>query len=238
MVKRHTILIVENDFVIGRDLEGILGHAGYEVGEIVGSVKAAERALEMGAFDAGLVDIGLDDGSGFQVGASLSRRLIPFVYLTGSSDSAMVRQAAVTQPMGYVLKPFTAPQVLAALLLALENRWGARGRKLESALQRIASEVVQLGLASMAASEFAVDVNPVAGLAELSAREWEVLRELLAHQRVASIARKLFISPATVRNHLKSIFAKVGVHSQQELLERIVRHPNRGLTPSDDQAVK
>jgi len=53
----------------------------------------------------------------------------------------------------------------------------------------------------------------------LSTREWEILRKLLSNQRVATISRALFISPNTVRNHLKSIFRKLEVHSQIELLE-------------------
>jgi AcrR family transcriptional regulator len=43
--------------------------------------------------------------------------------------------------------------------------------------------------------------------------------------RVATVAKALFISPHTVRNHLRSIFAKVGVHSQPELLEHFREHP-------------
>jgi DNA-binding NarL/FixJ family response regulator len=52
----------------------------------------------------------------------------------------------------------------------------------------------------------------------LSAREWEILDRLWTHQRVGTIARALFVSPHTVRNHLKSIFRKVGVNCQSELL--------------------
>lgn len=132
-----------------------------------------------------------------------------------------MKRAAATDPIGYVVKPFTDSQLLAALLVGLENPTRKNGRRVAGALQRIAAEVVELGLASMAAS--GIDAHPISGLGQLSAREWEVLRELLAHNRVPAIGQKLFISPATVRNHLKSIFAKLGVHSQQELLERMVR---------------
>lgn len=53
-----------------------------------------------------------------------------------------------------------------------------------------------------------------------SPREREVLDLLLRSQRVSVIARKINLSPHTVRNHLKSIFRKVGVHSQADLLQR------------------
>ena len=57
-------------------------------------------------------------------------------------------------------------------------------------------------------------------LAVLTPREQEVLAQLLAGRRVASMARALFVSEHTVRNHLKSIFRKLHAHSQAELIDR------------------
>lgn len=64
----------------------------------------------------------------------------------------------------------------------------------------------------------------VAALADhgLTAREIEVVDLLLLGHRVATIASMLFVSPHTVRNRLKSIFPKLGVHSQVELV-RVAR---------------
>jgi DNA-binding NarL/FixJ family response regulator len=61
----------------------------------------------------------------------------------------------------------------------------------------------------------------IPGLAALTPREDEVLLMLLSGDRVPSIARDLHISPNTVRNHLKSIFRKLNVGSQVELLDRL-----------------
>ena len=58
-------------------------------------------------------------------------------------------------------------------------------------------------------------------LRTLTTREGEVLRMLLEGWRVSSIARALFVSEHTVRNHLKAIFRKLGAHSQLELIERL-----------------
>jgi PAS domain S-box-containing protein len=60
--------------------------------------------------------------------------------------------------------------------------------------------------------------RPVAGLERLSRREIEVVRMLLLGDRVPVIARQLFISQSTVRNHLSSVFRKLRVSSQQELI--------------------
>ena len=55
----------------------------------------------------------------------------------------------------------------------------------------------------------------------LSAREREVCREVIAGRSTADIAGRLFISANTVQDHLKSIFAKVGVRSRGELVARL-----------------
>jgi len=54
----------------------------------------------------------------------------------------------------------------------------------------------------------------------LTKREEDVLWLLLDGRRVSSIARSLYLSEHTVRNHLKAIFRKLGAHSQTELLDR------------------
>jgi DNA-binding CsgD family transcriptional regulator len=49
----------------------------------------------------------------------------------------------------------------------------------------------------------------------------EILTQLLSAHRVPQIAQALHISPHTVRNHLKSIFGKVGVSSQASLIRKV-----------------
>ena len=56
------------------------------------------------------------------------------------------------------------------------------------------------------------------GLSRLTTRELEVLTRLLDGDRAPAIAAALFLSQGTVRNYLASIFSKVGVASQQQLL--------------------
>jgi DNA-binding CsgD family transcriptional regulator len=75
--------------------------------------------------------------------------------------------------------------------------------------------------------ELAVAHGVVRGIDRLTRREVEVLGLLLDGWRVASIARSLYVSEHTVRNHLKAIYRKLSAHSQQELIERL-KSPGRG----------
>jgi DNA-binding CsgD family transcriptional regulator len=66
------------------------------------------------------------------------------------------------------------------------------------------------------------------GWGMLSERERDVLSALSAHATTKAIAKSLGLSPETVKHHLKGIFAKLGVHSRAEALERLARlsgHP-------------
>jgi DNA-binding CsgD family transcriptional regulator len=67
-----------------------------------------------------------------------------------------------------------------------------------------------------------VPLGPAAELPEsLSPREREIVELLLQGLRVPSIAARLYLSHHTVRNHLRTIFAKCEVRSQRELVERL-----------------
>jgi DNA-binding CsgD family transcriptional regulator len=63
----------------------------------------------------------------------------------------------------------------------------------------------------------------------LSRREQEVVRLLLRGDRVPSIAQQLWLTQSTIRNHLYSVFGKLGVKSQQELIMslRDIPHPRQ-----------
>ena len=94
-----------------------------------------------------------------------------------------------------------------------------RVRDLEGRLRRIATEVRAAGITPLpGAPTVPTDLDV---LAELSPRQHEVLQRLVSGQRTPVIARDLFLSQNTVRNHLSAIFRRFGVHSQSQLLERL-----------------
>lgn len=70
-------------------------------------------------------------------------------------------------------------------------------------------------------SRLAERCGAVASRAELSGREAEILQLVVAGYSVARIAEELTISPGTVRTHKKRIYAKLDVHSHDELMRRV-----------------
>lgn len=63
-------------------------------------------------------------------------------------------------------------------------------------------------------------------LNRLTNRELDIVVRLLGGDRVPVIAERLFLSQSTVRNHLSAVFGKLGVASQQELID-LLRGPGR-----------
>jgi DNA-binding CsgD family transcriptional regulator len=102
--------------------------------------------------------------------------------------------------------------------------------ELEQRLQRIAREVEAAGVVS--AFGRPPDAKTLPGLADLTSRQWEVVTRLARGERVSEMARGMYLSPSTVRNHLANLFRKVGVHSQSEFLDLLRRHDRAESAPS------
>ena len=79
---------------------------------------------------------------------------------------------------------------------------------------------VELDEPSPADGPESLDGDAGAMLGRLSERERDVVGAVLAGSRVSTIARRLAVSPSTVRSHLSSAFKKLRVSSQGELIER------------------
>lgn len=120
------------------------------------------------------------------------------------SSLAMARGKGIA---GCLVRPVHPAQLKASIELAL----GARAR-LPRAYQtaRSGTHAIEAGVAD----------GDSASLAVLSSREREVFDCLVTGQRVAEISALLFISRHTVRQHVKAIFRKLGMHSHVELMRR------------------
>jgi DNA-binding CsgD family transcriptional regulator len=66
------------------------------------------------------------------------------------------------------------------------------------------------------------DTDALEVSASLTPRQRDVVSRLLRGGRVASIAAELYVSESTVRNHLTAVYRQFGVHSQAELLAKLL----------------
>jgi PAS domain S-box-containing protein len=125
-------------------------------------------------------------------------------------------------PVRYLTIRLTAsrpPEIAFALLPvspAPEPSSGSRIADLENSLRRIVAELRAAGVVQD--MDRMPSPNAYPELNHLTARQWQILMRLFRGERVTTIARELYLSPSTVRNHLTTIFTQFGVHSQAELL--------------------
>jgi PAS domain S-box-containing protein len=143
--------------------------------------------------------------------------------------SAIQRKDGRTFPVAVAPQPGIGEQDggvrVMSLVIDLGELQTARpmGFEAGSLAAELASVAQKLHSMSFSAAVSAEHVAPVDHplLSELSNREREILEHLMSGSRVPAIAKELFISPNTVRNHLKSIYRKVDVSSQAELIELV-----------------
>jgi len=228
------IVIVEDEWVVARDMQRCLEDAGYRVTATVSSPTEALQAIEADPCDLVLIDIVLGAHDGIELAHRLREHDVPFVYVTAHTDLETLARAKETGPLGYVVKPFDDRQLRSTIELALHvseqrrrdraaidvpHATRARVAALEQGMQKIADLVKELGMVAPDAGRHHPEVEAILG--QLSARERQIVELLLASRRVPGIAATLAISPHTVRNHLKAVFRKLGVHSQEALLEML-----------------
>lgn len=115
------ILIVEDEVIVARNIEKRLISSGYKVAGIASS---AEEAIELAASlkpDLVLMDIKLKgkmDGIDAAKAIRNSYRL-PIIYLTSYADEETFQRAKITEPFGYLIKPFELKELNRSVEMAL-----------------------------------------------------------------------------------------------------------------------
>jgi CheY-like chemotaxis protein len=95
MSKSCSILIVEDDALVGKYLASILAGAGMDPVGPFSTVGDALDAIRTCIFDAGFLDVDLNGASGLQVATALQLKTIPFAFITGNA-------LTVSREFGYV----------------------------------------------------------------------------------------------------------------------------------------
>ncbi|WP_420153748.1 sigma-54-dependent transcriptional regulator [Siphonobacter sp.] len=113
------ILIVEDEFIVANDLRHILEHAGYRVNGIAASVEQARRLIKDNRPNWVLLDIMLTGSlTGIDLGHELLAAGIPFLYISANTNQKTLEAAKVTQPYGFLVKPFREKDLLVMLDIA------------------------------------------------------------------------------------------------------------------------
>ena len=120
-----TILIAEDEKSIVRGLEAYLRQEGFETL----TAETEEGAIELlpGA-DLALLDISLEEGSGFGVCRQAKRRGLPVIFLTASGDESSVVRGLDMGADDYVSKPFRPRELISRIRSVL--RRSGRGQTL------------------------------------------------------------------------------------------------------------
>jgi DNA-binding NarL/FixJ family response regulator len=222
-----------------RATAALFQRAGYDcdcASEGSGVIAAAQR----NAYDVVVTDINMTGNKDLELLREIRERFadLPVILVTGYPSLGTAIEALRLSAVDYLLKPVDFGELLGRVQEAIERARVTRSvaqhlRDLGGEIERLQSlhpratraaeesaGVDRAVTSTSAALQMRAAGSTVSHKIEerLSRREREILRAVSSGQRVASIARLLAISPHTVRNHLKAIFRKVGVHSQVELL--------------------
>lgn len=197
------VLLVDDHDLFRTGLRTLLEEQSVDV---VGEAARGEEALELVeqlAPEVVLMDLDMPGMGGVAAtreiveAAPMTRVLV----LTISEQDADVMDAIVAGACGYLLKDSSVHD----LLLGIES-----ARVGESLISpSIAVKVLQRVRASTADPEAAEKVQ-----AELTARELEVLKLIANGKDNAQIARDLYISSKTVKNHISNILAKLQISNR------------------------
>jgi PAS domain S-box-containing protein len=115
------VLIVEDEGIVALDLRRMLLQAGYGV---TGTATTGADAIRLAAQqppDVVLMDIGLrGELDGIEAAQSIrAQHDVPIIFVTANSDPATLDRAKITDPFGYIVKPFEERDVRVRLEMAL-----------------------------------------------------------------------------------------------------------------------
>ena len=146
-LRKHRILVVEDEAIIGLHISSTLGQFGYDVvGVAISADEAIRMAGELGP-DLILMDIVIPgERDGIDAARVLKDTLgLPVVYLTGNADVTTVTRARETNPYGYVLKPVNPQDLFSTIDTALHrHELEKRLKESEEKLRRLTDNMTDM----------------------------------------------------------------------------------------------
>jgi two-component system, NarL family, nitrate/nitrite response regulator NarL len=210
------ILIIDDQAIVSTSLRLLLESRPWL--KVIGETPTSWDALSVARVehpDIILLDVVLGDTDGLDIMPELlsAAPKARVIVLTGVRDPELHRRAVHRGAMGLVTKDKTTEVLLQAIAKVHAGEvWLDR-----TLLASVLGEITRSGTIQ--------PIDPEAlKIATLTAREREVIALVGQGYRNRQIAERLFIAEATVRHHLTSIFAKLGVTDRLALVIYAYRH--------------
>ncbi|RCW70306.1 ATP-binding protein [Pseudorhodoferax soli] len=158
------ILIVEDDRIVARDIRQQLEAMGHTVAGMTADGAQAPALARSAGADLVLMDIRLAGAvDGIQAARAIREQCdIPVIFLTAYADDETIRRANLTEPFGYLLKPFETSQLRTVVEMAVYKH--AAERRLRQSERRYAATLASIGDAVIVVDPGALVsyINPVA----------------------------------------------------------------------------
>ncbi|HHC08750.1 MAG TPA: response regulator transcription factor [Actinobacteria bacterium] len=206
------LLVVDDVPLFRAGLVSALREAGFEVVGEADSAEAAVNAAESLQPDVVLLDILMPGLSGLEVVEKLTA-VAPatrVVLLTGSESEEDLLAAIKAGARGYLVKDMPFPELVRSIEAILEG--GA------AISPQMAGKLFDVGRQLLRHQELLASRRPT-----LTGREIEVLQMVAKGHTSREIGELLYISENTVKNHIRNILDKLGLHSRNEAVLYAVR---------------
>ena len=208
------VLVVDDHALFRRGLQMVLkGEDDLEVvGEAADGNEAVQKAQETMP-DVILMDVRMPHRSGIEATQQI-KDLLPHVkilMLTISDEEADLYEAIKAGASGYLLKEVSIDEVAEAI------------RSVSSGQSRLSPSMAAKLLQEFAAMSKRAAESRHLPAPRLTDREMDVLRLVAQGLNNRDIAKELFISENTVKNHIRNILEKLHLHSRMEAVVYAVR---------------
>ena len=193
------ILVVEDERIVAKDIQVSLEDLGYTVPAVVASGEEAISKAAETFPDLVLMDINLKGNiDGVEAARQIRTRFdVPVIYLTAYSDDNTLERAKLTQPVGYLLKPFKARELHAAIQIALTKY--RLEKKLKEHQQWLAAVLKSIGDGVIATNfkGLVTFMNPVAEALTGWKQKDALGRDSVEVFRIVNCDRTLIENPVT-----------------------------------------
>jgi two-component system, cell cycle sensor histidine kinase and response regulator CckA len=144
-MEKTKILIVEDNPIVALDLKTKLINLGYDITSTAYSGEDAIESLKHQRPDIALMDIRLGDGiNGIETASKLKEEYqVSVIYLTAHADDDTISKAKLTEPYGYIVKPFDDTELKSMIEIAVYKQ--KSDRKLRESQQWLQTTLNSIG---------------------------------------------------------------------------------------------